>query len=166
MIDPLKQMLAKQFEASLCMLNDCIEKCPPGQWDGLVAKYPFWQVAYHTLCFVDLYLSPDEATFSPRDDFHPAGLREFDDERPSRQFSQREILDYLALCRRKALDTLSAETAESLWGPSGFPGRPPTRAELHVYNIRHVMHHAGQLSAFLRRVDPSIDPRWVGSGWR
>jgi uncharacterized damage-inducible protein DinB len=70
------------------------------------------------------------------------------------------------VCRRKALDTLSAETAESLWGPSGFPGRPATRAELHVYNIRHVMHHAGQLSAFLRRVDASIDPRWVGSGWR
>ena len=148
------------------MLNDCVEKCPPAQWDGVVAKYPFWQVAYHTLCFVDLYLSPGETSFAPRADVHPAGLREFDDEYPSRRFTQRELLDYVALCRQKARETLAAETAESLQGPSGFPGRPATRGELHVYNIRHVMHHAGQLGAFLRRADPSLNPRWIGSGWR
>ena len=166
MIDDVKQVLVAQFEAALCMLNDCVEKCPPAHWDGLVAKYPFWQVAYHTLCMVDLYLSPGEAAFKPRADFHPAGMRELDDEYPSRRFTQPEIRAYLAVCRQKVRDTLSAETIESIGGPSGFPGRPATRLELHVYNIRHVMHHAGQLGAFLRRADPSIDPRWVGSGWK
>ena len=166
MIDHVKQTLIGQFEAALCMLNDCVEKCPPAHWDGLVAKYPFWQVAYHTLCFVDLYLSPSEDSFTPRADFHPAALREFDDEYPSRRFTQPEIRAYLAVCRQKLRNTLSAETIESIAGPSGFPGRSATRLELHVYNIRHVMHHAGQLGAFLRRVDSSINPRWVGSGWR
>jgi len=166
MIDHVKQMLIAQFEAALCMLNDCVEKCPPAHWDGLVAKYPLWQVAYHTLCMVDLYLSPREDTFTTSPHFHPAGMRELDDEYPSRRFMQPEIRAYLAVCRQKVRDTLAAETTESLCGPSGLPGRPATRLELHVYNIRHVMHHVGQLGAFLRRMDSSIDPRWVGSGWR
>jgi hypothetical protein len=167
MTDYLKQILSKQFEAALCMFHECVTRCPAEQWDGRVAKYPFWQVAYHTLCFVDLYLSPDEATFAFRvADFHPHGASEFDDEHPSRRFTQRELLDYVAICRAKARDVLSAETDASLQGASGFPGRPATRGELHLYNLRHIMHHTGQLSAYLRRVDPSIDPRWVGSGWR
>ena len=32
-------------------------------WDAPIAKYPFWMVAYHTLCYVDCYLSPDNAAF-------------------------------------------------------------------------------------------------------
>jgi uncharacterized damage-inducible protein DinB len=45
-----------------------------------------------------------------------------------------------------------------------------SRGELHIYNIRHVQHHAGQMSAYLRRVDGALaDPKalpWVGTGWR
>ena len=148
------------------MLNDCIGKCPPALWDTPVAKYPFWQVAYHALCFVDLYLSPGEDAFTPRDDYHPAGWREFDAEYPSRRFERDEILAYLALCRQKAGDALAVETPATLEAPSRFPGRPATRGELHLYNLRHLQHHVGQLGACLRREDESIDPRWVGSGWR
>lgn len=166
MTDHVKQVLANQFDAALCMLNESVEKCPPALWDGTVGKYPFWQVAYHTLCFVDLYLSPDEATFPFRADLHPRGWREFADEYPSRRFEPREVRKYLAICRQKARDVVTAETTASLEGPTGFPGRPATRLELHVYNIRHIQHHTGQLSAYLRRSDPSIDPRWIGSGWR
>lgn len=166
MIDHVKQVLANQFDAALCMFSECVEKCPHAMWDGTVAKYPFWQVAYHTLCFVDLYLSADEATFPYRPDFHPRGWREFADEYPSRRFEPREICAYLVICRQKARDVVMSETMASLQGPTGFPGRPATRLELHVYNIRHLQHHTGQLSAYLRRADPSIDPRWTGSGWR
>jgi hypothetical protein len=41
---------------------------------------------------------------------------------------------------------------------------------LHIYNIRHVQHHSGQLSAYLRRIGAGInDPKalpWIGTGWR
>jgi hypothetical protein len=40
-----------------------------------------------------------------------------------------------------------------------------SRAELHIYNIRHIQHHAGQLSLRLRlETGEGVD--WVGSGWR
>src|SRR5713226_6021906 len=109
MHDYVQKIFTGQFEASLCMLNDCVQNCAPRHWDGRIAKYPFWQVAYHTLCFVDLYLSPDEQSFQLRD-IHPHGWSELNDEYPSRRFDQREITEYLAICRQKAVATLASET--------------------------------------------------------
>ena len=165
MLDHLKQILTAQFEASLCMLNDCIRKCPREHWDGRVAKYPFWHVAYHTLCFTDLYLSPTQAAFQFRD-IHPNSWGAFNDEHPSRRFTKPELADYVACCRQKAIETLASETAESLQGPSGSPRHSFSRAELHLYNLRHLQHHTGQLGAYLRRMKDTIDPNWIGSGWK
>jgi uncharacterized damage-inducible protein DinB len=79
-------------------------------------------------------------------------------------------LAYLAFCCQKMLDTIAADTEDSLKGPSGFSWYKVTRGELHLINIRHVQHHTGQLSAYLRRVVPACQDRhalpWVGTGWR
>jgi hypothetical protein len=163
MIEHIRKILTGQFEAALCMLHDCVRKCPPEHWDAQIARFTFWHVAYHTLCFVDLYLSPSDTSFEPRA-IHPLGLRELIAEFPSRRFTPEEITAYVAICRQKAVETLAAETPASLQGPSGFPRLPFSRAELHLYNIRHIQHHTGQLSAFLRRLDIHAD--WVSTGWR
>ncbi len=164
MNDRFKNAVVTQFEAALAMLDECIQKCPHEHWDGLIARYPFWQVAYHVLCFVDYYLAPSEAAFKPRADFHPHGMSELNDEYPSRRFSQKELLDYTLICRDKLRATLAAETRESLETISGFPRQPFSRAGLHLYSLRHVQHHTGQLGAFLRR--HGIDTAWVKTGWQ
>jgi hypothetical protein len=170
MIEYVRKILAGQFEAALCIMNDCLTKCPPAHWDGMVGKYPFWLVAYHTLCFTDLYLSPSEAAFEFRE-VHPCGWKEFNEEYPSRRFEQNELVAYLAICRTNAVETIARETAESLEAPAGFDWLSNlSRGELHLYNMRHVQHHTGQLSAYLRRADESLrDPqavRWVSTGWK
>jgi hypothetical protein len=165
MLEYFKTIVARQFEAALCMADDCLRKCPRQHWDAPVAKYPFWQVAYHVLCFVDYYLSPGEAAFTPRPDLHPRGLAELNEEYPSRRFDRDELLDYVSFCRQKLADALAAETQQSLEAWCAFPGRPLSRGELYVYNLRHLQHHVAQLGACLRRIDPTIDPRWVGTGW-
>ena len=172
MISYVRTILAGQFEASLAMLDQCVRRCPEAHWDGKVARYPFWEIAYHTLHFADLYLSPGEEAFQPRD-FPPAGLAALDDifeqEFPSLHLDKPELLAYAAVCRRKATETLAAETVESLQRASGFSWLPFTRGELHIYNIRHIQHHGGQLSAYLRRVDATLQGRnalrWVKTGW-
>lgn len=175
MSDYLNKILLAQFEAALWMLNDCIKKCPAEHWEGKIARYPFWQVAYHTLCFTDLYLTPSEDSYELRA-IHPRGWSEFNDEHPSRRFEKPELTDYVKTCRQKAIDTLAAETQATLEGRCGFRRLhrrsdviPFTRGELHLYNLRHIQHHTGQLSAYLRRVDDSFqDPqalRWARSGW-
>jgi hypothetical protein len=164
----VKQILGGQFEAALAMLHQCIDACPPQHWEGKIARGAFRQVTYHTLFFVDYYLSPSEGAFQLRE-LHERGGDEREWE-PCPGLSRDETLDYVAICRQKASETLAAETADSLQGPSGFVRRRFSRGELHIYNIRHVQHHAGQLSAYLRRVDETLQDHkalpWIGSGWR
>jgi hypothetical protein len=72
---------------------------------------------------------------------------------------------YLQHCRQKASQVIAAELTETLQTPATFDWLDFSRAQLHVYNIRHIHHHAAQLSLRLR-LDTDIDIPWVGSGWR
>jgi uncharacterized damage-inducible protein DinB len=169
MIKYVHQLLASQFEAALSMLRQCIAACPLEHWEDKIASGTFRWVAYHTLFFTDLYLSPSAEAFQLRDLHERGGDERQDIQCPG--LDQAETLAYLDLCREKMLATLATETRESLEGESGFSWYPVSRGELHLVNIRHIQHHTGALYAHLRRVDKSfqepINPlRWIGSGWR
>lgn len=158
----LPVILLSQFQAALAMLDHCIAACPPDHWDSPIAKYPFWLVAYHTLYCTDGYLAPTEDAWSPHPIFHPGGRSDIDDEFPSRRFTQPELAAYSTHVRAKASQAVALETPESLAGPSGFTRLTFSRTELHLYNLRHIQHHTGQLSASLHRVQ--IPVPWVKSG--
>jgi hypothetical protein len=167
MIEYVQQILIGQYEASLAMLNACIHECPEEHWEGKIAQGTFRWVAYHALFFADLYLSPNEHAFVLRD-LHQGG-----DERgpvAAPGLSKDDTLAYVPLCRQKIYESLAIETEESLAGPSGFSWYKITRGEMHLVNIRHIQHHTGQLSAYLRKVDDRLKDRkalpWVHSGWR
>lgn len=164
MVDTVKSMFRGQCEAALCMLNDCLRKCPEEHWDGKIANDTFRQITYHTLFYVDYYTSPNESAFTLRE-LHARGGDERNLE-VSMGLSKEESLAYLAICRQKATESIAAETAESLQGPSGFSRQQFSRAELHLYNIRHIQHHVGQLSAYLRRIIQDTSSWWVRTGWR
>ena len=168
MIEYVKKMLIGEFEAALCMLNQCIEACPEEHWDDKIGNASFRWVAYHALFFLDLYLSPSEHDFQ-RKDFHLRGGDERED-RLSEGLSKRDTLAYVLVCRQKILESIAAETAESLQGGSGFSWYRITRGEFHVNNIRHVQHHTGQLSTHLRRIGVAEANNkslpWCRSGWR
>jgi hypothetical protein len=142
MIDYIKTVLTGQFEASLCMLDKCIRECPPEHWESKIANGTFRQVAYHTLFYGDLYLSPGLEAFEPtevqrRGGLRPAGVA------TCVGLPKDDTLAYLAACRQKAVATLAAETPDSLQAPAGFPWLSLSRGELHWYNIRHIQHHNG-----------------------
>jgi len=168
MIDSYKQIMLGQFEAALAMLKQCIERCPADLWESKVVEMTVRQIAYHTLYFVDLYLSASENDFPLRDVHHLGG----DEREPvvSPGLDQAATLAYLAICLEKLRSTLACETEETLGGRSGFSWCKFNRAEMHVYNLRHVQHHTGQLSSHLRRFVPECrgrsELRWVSTGWR
>jgi DinB superfamily len=168
MINSIHHAILGQFEAALAMLSHCVDVCPVEHWEEKIANNTFRQVAYHALFFADYYLSPNEESFQLRA-LHERG----GDERlpqVSAGLSQAETISYVAVCRQKAIDVLASETPVTLAGRSGFSARQISRVELHLYNIRHLQHHVGQLSAYLRRTDPSfaesVALRWIGSGWQ
>jgi hypothetical protein len=168
MIDIYKQITLGQFEAALAMLKQCVERCPDEHWDSKVAEMTVRQIAYHTLFFVDFYLTASEDAFQLRE-LHRVGG---DESQPviSPGLDRETTLEYLAMCHEKLLVTMASENEQTLRGPCGFSWCKFTRAEMHLYNLRHVQHHAGQLSSHLRRLVPEFrdrnELRWVSSGWR
>jgi hypothetical protein len=168
MIEHLKQIVVAQFEAALAMLKQCVEACPLDHWEGKIANETFRWNAYHALFFTDLYLSPSNESFELRDLNKRGG-----DERGSEAcagLSRDDLLAYIPLVHQKMLDAIAAETEETMTGPSGFSWYNVTRAEFYLVNIRHIQHHAAQLSAYLRRVDDRYKDagmlRWIRTGWR
>lgn len=170
MIDLYKTLISNQFEAAFCTLGACIDRCPDASWSAPVVKLKFCQVAFHTLFFADLYLGRDVLALREQE-FHLehattfADYEELEDRAPQRVYERPFIKTYLLHCRDKASHVIAAETLESLQVTPGFAGRNVSRAELHVTNFRHIIHHAGQLTLRLR-LDANIDIPWVTSGWR
>ncbi len=170
MLDTVRELIANQLEAALCTLNACIDRCPETAWNARVGNLKFCQVAFHTLFYADFYLGTNEESFR-RQPFHRDNERsfgvyeEFEDRPPQSLYDKAFIKNYLAHCRNKAAAVIAAETADTLTARSGFERLKFSRAELHVYNIRHIQHHAAQLGLRLR-LDVHEAVPWVGSGWR
>ncbi len=157
-----KTVALSQFEASLSMLEECIRVCPAIKWKSRVGKYAFWHVAYHTLYCTDGYAARCADAFRPHPRFMPGGITDMTDEYPSREMTRKELVAYTALVRRRVRQAIRRETTATLSGPAGFPWLAFTRAELHLYSMRHVQHHAGQLAALLRRA--RVATAWAREG--
>ena len=158
MIELFKKCLLGQFGASLSVLNQCAQQCPDEQWEGLVGDYAFWHVAYHTLFFTDLYLSPDEQSFEPpsfyREDYHFFGQKPwppYEKVVADVPYPKETIIEYVQICRDKAARIIARETPDSLEGPCGFWWYKIPRGEFHLNSIRHIQHHAAQMSLYLRK---------------
>jgi uncharacterized damage-inducible protein DinB len=179
-----KTILWQQFGASIDMLENAIIDCPEKVWGDLREKplfwsrsyqlrinnnepqlkparrQEFWYIAYHTLFFLDLYLSESDEGFTPP---APFGLSELDPAGalPERVYTKDELNAYLKHCYRKCrariqslTDEKARQTLKHVWiGLSG--------AEALIYTLRHVQHHAAQLCIILRQ-EADLSPRWVG----
>jgi hypothetical protein len=171
MIDIIKALIGNQFEAALCMLGSCVEQCPDTIWESRVANLKFCQVAFHALFFTDYYLGEPNVEAFREQPFHRENTHVFRDYEELEDRAQILLYDktairaYLAHCRRKATQVIAAETEDSLRAPCGFARKPISRAELYGLNIRHIQHHAAQLSLRLR-LDAQESVPWVASGWR
>lgn len=173
LLDTFKTMFVNQYEAALSMLKACIDGCPETVWNAPVANRRFSQIVFHTMYFTDLYLGFDDEASFRRQPFHrhlallfadlPPKREPFEDPEP-RFYDRAVLLTYLDFCRRKVAEVMAAETEDTLRGPEIF-GYDLSRAELHIYNIRHINHHSAQLSLRLR-LDTGKGVEWVGSGWR
>ncbi len=165
-----------QFGAAIDTLEDALLACPDSLWTERLWPDPpppyfppafaeFWYVTYHTLVWLDLYLSgvPEEE-FAPPAPFAQGELDSVE-AAPERRYTRAELLAYLASLRQKCHATLAALTDEQARRPVAYPwsqGRTVSFLELQLYNMRHVQEHAAQLSLFLgQQALPEADLAWV-----
>ena len=151
----------RQFGAALEMLENAVRACPEELWGDRGRRPEFRHVAYHALFYLDLYLSGSAEGFAPPepftlDELDPAGRG------PGRVYAKGELLGYLAHCRAKCRATVAALTDETARARRAFEWVEMDSAELLLYNLRHVQHHAAQLNLLLRQATDDA-PRWVAA---
>lgn len=161
-----KTSLWQQFGAAIDMLGNAVRACPDDLWRvrlwddaELPAAAEFWYVVYHTLFWLDLYLSGAVEGFAPPtpfnlDELDPAGLL------PERAYTKDELLAYLEYDRRKCRATIDALTDAQAARPSKFPWGELSFVGLLLDNMRHVQEHVAQLNLILGR-RAGWSPRWV-----
>ena len=91
----MKRVVWSQFGAAIDMLENAMRAAPERVWSDRSSQPEFWYVAYHTLFFLDFYLSETSAGFQPP---APFTLSELDPEGvlPDRVYPKMELLAYLA----------------------------------------------------------------------
>lgn len=159
----LHAVLESQYGAALAMLEESIRACPPAAWDDPAHKNRCWRIAYHALFYTDFYLSESEGRFTPWERAQPEAnflgplpWPPHRDPKPVKPYAPDDLQSYAEKIRGSLSDRIRSLPLD---GPSGFPWLPFSRLELHIYNIRHIQHHAGQM---IERLRGSIG---IGVGW-
>ena len=137
--------LWRQFGAAIDMLEHALLACPNAHWnerlwsDQEQPDYPtFWYLTYHTLFWLDLYLTGKTEGFAP-----PAHFRNpFDpkSEFPKQPYSRDELHTYLKHLRKKCQSTITELSDEQAHQPFHFPWdseNPMSYVELQLYTMRH-----------------------------
>lgn len=152
------QMLWRQFAVAIDALGNALRSCPEELWekklwedqpDQWVANgfSTFWYLGYHTLFWLDLYLTGAEEGFTPPPPFDLVEM--YAGEQLPRTYNRTELLGYLEECRHKYQETINALTTEQAYRLCQFPWGEITFGELLLYTMRHVQEHAAQLLLFL-----------------
>lgn len=148
-----------QLGAAIDMLEQAIVACPDSLWGEASDPHAFWYVAYHTLFFLDCYVSDEGDDYAPpppftRDELDERGLL------PPRVYVKTELLDFCAHGRARMRSTLSTITDDESRARCAFTWLDLSRGEMLLYTMRHVQHHTGQLNMLLRQSGHPA-PRWV-----
>lgn len=155
-----KTILWQQFGAAIDMLDDAIELCPDHLWTAVLWDDPdgaeygqFWFLAYHTLFWIDLYLTGSSEDFVPPAPYEWKGL-------PVKPYTKEQIQTYLDHCRRKCQSTIAGLTTERANEICKFEWIEASFVEMQLYCMRHVQEHAAQLSLHLGQKGVAA-PDWV-----
>jgi len=162
--------LVRQLEAGLSTLQNVIQDCPDDYWDAKDNDYPFSQVAFHTLFYIDYYLH-DTVEEMENQDFHTANkdsfrdYEELEDKLPKHLYSKEFIRNYLIQCHALIQNLELDGTGGKLGDPARINNKDMTVLEMLVYVIRHIQHHAAQLGLRIQtKTGKEMD--WIGSGWK
>ena len=168
MLEQFKRITISQYQAALRTIENCVTLCPNETWDQPVHELTFDQALFHAVFWADLYLSDsiEDCKAQPFHDQHGTvfqGYEELEPIRPQHRYDRDFANEYIDYCVQKVSENVLAATASSLEEPVSFEWLDLSRAELHLYNIRHIQHHAAQLILRLRQ-EHNAEIGWVKQG--
>lgn len=154
-----KKMIWDQFGAAIDTLENALTACPEDLWRDESREPRVWYEVYHALFWLDLHAHGSVDGFAPPppfnlDELDPAGVL------PPRAYSKDELRLYLEYGREKCRAAVESMTEEKAMQRCVFGWGEVSFAELCLYSMRHVQHHAARLNQTLRR-ELGWTPKWV-----
>jgi hypothetical protein len=152
----LKEEIIFQYQCSLKMLIDTVRKCPADLWENdKDYMNGYSRIVYHTLFFSELHLMPATKKFVPWKKHianynYLAQISPVDNEPIiiEKHYSKEDMIEYaesiLALFENPYEENSKDEKNSYKWLEIS---RVP-----HIYNIRHMQHHIGQLVERLHHI--------------
>lgn len=166
--------LWRNFGAAIDMFSNAVVMCPDDLW---LKKDKFFYLTYHTVIFLDYYMTNPVKNFEPllpytlinTTDIPPEAI---DDVFPEKHYSKQEILNYTFKIREKCKKLIQTSTGEAfakrwindeeikLHGLCATIVEHYSLLEIIFYNLRHIQHHTAQLNFILRK-EINIAPDWI-----
>src|SRR5262245_13010866 len=154
-----KETLWRQLGAAIETLENIIAACPDHLWFDRDQQPEFWYLVFHTLFWLDCYLTQPFETYVPPPPFGleekaPAGVTR------DRPYTKPELAAFLEHGRRRWRERIAAiSEADAREQYVVSTGTRLNIVELLLYNMRHVQHHSAQLNLILRQQTDSA------TGW-
>jgi hypothetical protein len=140
------------------MFKEAVERCSDELWLDKTHINAFWQVAYHSLFYVHMYLQPKLEGFKPWAGHQTKVQYQNGIAGPSKKgsdlplipepYSRAQVLAFLATCEGMIDGVL--DSFDLLEPNSGFPWYSCGKLEHQIISIRHLQHHTAQLGDRLR----------------
>jgi hypothetical protein len=146
----------EQYGAAFKTLEKIIDVCPENLWSDELVGPQIYKVLYHTLFFIDFYLS---LTKEARDNFTPkfeqaenfrTSKKNFHPKEWKSAISPEEMREYIKDLREKAQNGFKSLKIENLISDPIFEWHGSSICSSLMYNLRHMMLHIGALQARLR----------------
>lgn len=155
----IKEIIWQQIGAACKTLEKAIDHCPEDHWDSGPEHHKIWYWAYHTIFWLDYYISYPDDNFTPPP---PFTMSEMDPsgKMPDEVYSKEQLLTYLKYSREKAKETILNLNDERANEIIKFGKLNMTFDELILYTMRHLQHHSAQLNLLLRQKIGSA-PGWT-----
>ena len=155
----IKQIIWLQFGAAIDSLKKAINYCPDDIWSDDTKYHQIWYMAFHTIFFLDYYLTSPSAEFTPpapytMSEMDPAGII------PEPPYTKEQLLEYLAITRKKCHDTIMNLTEQGASEMCKTSKAEIPFQEMLLYNMRHVQHHTAQIHLLFRQKLDSA-PGWT-----
>jgi hypothetical protein len=168
MLENFKTSTFNQYQATFDTFRQCIELGGTNNWNLIIGSYELGRCVFHALFFGDLYLNQGEDAFRGQA-FHAEHAEIFEGyaelefgKEPGPAPNRDETILYLNYLCELAEKVIGAETEETLSKRAPYPWTEFSMAEMHLYNLRHLQHHAAQIGLRLR-AECGIDVPWVKS---
>ncbi len=159
----LTAILKRQLDCSLEMLAKAIELCPDDAWTDEARHAPVWEQIYHALFWFNAWLRDWEKPIE-FPEFHIEEALEIK-RRTGKTIDRRQILDYLAKVRADYETFMANVDDAGLLSTTTAFGRPWTKADRILGQVRHIQHHVGYLNAVLS-ASRGVRVHWIGYGER